>query len=436
MVLAYIPYRGMMAPTEEKATTASFRYFFERMIPMLKSAIWKNPIVVGFALASLFSDMGHELVSSLTPGFLTYLGAPPIALGLIEGISLFIASLAAIWGGFLASKTQPKNPLLLGYLATALKALYALVFFWPLLIIIRSIAWFGRGLRGPIRDHIIASSVDKTSYGIAFGLREALDTVGGLLGPLLAYFGLIQLGYRPLFGLSVLPGIIAMLVVLALPIHKTRNLQTVNDHRTQTKNIFTLPPIYKRLLLTDTLYAMASIAPTFYILFAVKSEVAQQGLLNATLFSLLLYVWFNLIYAISAYVLGFLSDRSSPRRVLVMGYAILCLSLTGFALNPHGLIEIGCLLTGVGIATGAQDASQKSFISQAVRVQNRGQALGIHAASLGLGNLVGSLCIGILWTQISSTVAFATLAIFAFIATVLMLAWVNTTSQYDTFLSE
>ena len=184
--------------------------------------VWWNRTVIGFSLGSLFSDMGHEWVTSLTPGFLALLGAPPIALGLIEGVSGAGLSFASLWGGRRADKTSNRFPYVaVGYAATVLKALYGFVGFWPWLILIRTVGWLGRGMRGPMRDTLIADTVPAAAYGRALGVRESMDTLGAVIGPLLGAFFLARVGYRHLFFWSAIPAILSFLAILVF----------IRDHR-------------------------------------------------------------------------------------------------------------------------------------------------------------------------------------------------------------
>jgi MFS family permease len=125
------------------------------------------------------------MITALLPGFLVLLGAPAIALGVIEGVSNFAQSVAELWGGREADRVPSRvSWLQAGYAATALKAAIALVPSWGWIVLIRTVAWLRRGVRGPMRDALIADDVPQESWGKAYGFREALDTIGAFLGPL------------------------------------------------------------------------------------------------------------------------------------------------------------------------------------------------------------------------------------------------------------
>ncbi len=143
---------------------------------------WRTHNVWTFSLGSMFSDWGHEMVTALMPGFLAALGAPPIALGVTEGVSNLVQAWAAVWGGRVSDRDPRRHRVLIaGYTLTGLKALIAAVYWWPWVVVLRTVGWAGRGARGPIRDAYIAEEVAQDQVGKAYGLREAFDT-GRLIG--------------------------------------------------------------------------------------------------------------------------------------------------------------------------------------------------------------------------------------------------------------
>ena len=153
-----------------------------------ESKRWLTRGVLGIGLASLFSDWGHEAATSILPAFLASLGAPAIALGIIEGVSDGLASFAKLLGGWIADRPGWRRPTgIIGYLATGISTFaYAFAGSWPVVLLLRSAGWAGRGSRGPSRDALLADAVTPTQVGRAFGFERAMDTVGAVIGPLCA----------------------------------------------------------------------------------------------------------------------------------------------------------------------------------------------------------------------------------------------------------
>ena len=152
---------------------------------------WMNRTVAGAGITSALGDFCYETTTVILPGFLAVLSIPAAALGLIEGIADAVASFTKMVSGYIADKLGHRELLVLvGYgLAPVGQALIALALGWPLILLGRVLSWFGKGLRGPLRDAIVIQAVHPTTRGRAFGFHRAADTVGAVLGPLL---GVVQ----------------------------------------------------------------------------------------------------------------------------------------------------------------------------------------------------------------------------------------------------
>ena len=175
---------------------------------------WLTRGVLGIGLASLFSDWGHEAATSILPAFLASLGAPAVALGIIEGVSDGLSSFAKLAGGWIADRPSLRKPTgIIGYLATGVSTFaYAFAHSWPAILVSRALGWVGRGSRGPSRDTLLADSVSADQAGRAFGFERAMDTLGAVLGPLCATALLGVLGARGVLMWAALPGVVAAAV--------------------------------------------------------------------------------------------------------------------------------------------------------------------------------------------------------------------------------
>ena len=167
---------------------------------------------------SLLSDTGHEMITTLLPGFLAVLGASAATLGAVEGIADSASSFVKLWSGWLSDRLGHRKPMaVVGYCLTgATNGLFALAHGWPLVLTSRTCGWLGRGFRTPLRNAILAGSVPAEARGKAFGLERAGDTIGAIIGPLLAvgllaYFhgrmGRPDIPFRIVFLISVIPGL-------------------------------------------------------------------------------------------------------------------------------------------------------------------------------------------------------------------------------------
>jgi MFS family permease len=184
---------------------------------------WLNRTTLGISLASLLSDVSHELATAVLPAFLVNLGAGPAALGWIEGSADGLSAVAKLWGGVAADRVRRRKPLAsIGYLVTAVgtAGIGLCASAWQVLVC-RVVAWIGRGSRSPARDVLMAEGSSPEAHGRAFGMERAGDAAGAVLGPLLAMF-LLARGVEPrhLMLVSLAPGLLAFLAIAWLVVER------------------------------------------------------------------------------------------------------------------------------------------------------------------------------------------------------------------------
>jgi len=214
---------------------------------MIEEAVntrWLNRNVIGMGLTSLLSDASHEMATAVLPSFLVVIGAPPSALGFIEGVSDAISSFVKLWGGWISDRLGRRKTLAtVGYVLTGVAmASFAFATTWVLVLVGRVIGWFGRGFRGPIRDAMLADSVDPSVRGKAFGFHRFGDTLGAIVGPLIGVW-LLEIWqpramldqsqpFRNIFLITLIPGILSAVAFAAMTVEKRRaanhQLLTIN----------------------------------------------------------------------------------------------------------------------------------------------------------------------------------------------------------------
>src|SRR5277367_2690903 len=175
---------------------------------------WLNRTVLGVGLTSLFSDWSHETATAVLPAFLAAIGAGPAWLGLIEGIADGLSSFTKLAAGYFTDRLKHRKPLaIFGYAVTAFStASFAFATQAYQVLIGRTAAWLGRGVRSPAKKALLAADVSPSAYGRAFGLERLMDTVGAIAGPLTALW-LLKItnhNYRAVFLWTLLPGMIAV----------------------------------------------------------------------------------------------------------------------------------------------------------------------------------------------------------------------------------
>ncbi len=381
---------------------------------------WLTPGVLGIGLASLFSDWGHEAATSLLPAFLASLGAPAVALGIIEGIADGLSSFAKLAGGWIADRPLWRKPTgIAGYSATALTTFaYALAQSWPFLLLMRGLGWIGRGGRSPSRDALLADNAAGERVGRAFGFERAMDTFGAVLGPLCATLLVGTLGIRETIRWTLLPGLMAA-VAFAFLVPASKR---VEGHRAPSiaSSFRQLPKEYWRLLAGVFAHGIGAVAPTLLILRATQALTPTHGAARAAAISVALYTFHNLMSAAISYPAGALGDRIGKKNLLALGYGVGVAAYVGFAIAPPA-VSVFMLLFGVaGIHDAFQQSLEKSAASELLPGNIRGSGFGVLATANGIGDSISSIVVGALWSAVSVTAGFAYAAVFCAIGSFLV----------------
>jgi MFS family permease len=358
--------------------------------------------VLGIGLASLFSDTGHEMATAALPGFLTVLGAPPVVLGVIEGVADAALSASKVAGGILADRpnSDRRRIAAAGYVVTGLGyGSFAFAGSWPIVAAGRAIAWSARGLRTPARESLLAGAVPPEYLGRAFGVERAGDSIGAIAGPLIAAALIGAVGFRSLFAISFIPAVFAALSVLLLAREAPRILEGAHHHGLTVRGLATAPAQFRSLLAGVGLYGLGNFSATLLILRATQILIGT-GKSNATAASIavLLYTAHNAANAAAAYPAGALADRVGRRLILAWGIGLFALSCAMFAFSPTGIPVLAVLFVMVGASTALVETAQGSHTAELLPESVRGRGFGLVGLIDGVGDLVSSVVVGTLWT--------------------------------------
>jgi MFS family permease len=376
--------------------------------------------VLAIGLADCMADFNYEMVLSILPLFLTAgLGAPVYTIGLVEGVADGSSAAVRVWSGWFSDRIAWRKRLAVaGYGGTVagLGAL-GLVSAWPLVVVARGVAWVGRGLRQPVRSSMLAGSVDRAHFGKAFGFHEALDTLGALLGPTVA-FVLLATGrsFQTVFWVAILPGLLAVTFFALL----TRDPRPAASLR-QPGSRRDLPAAFWRLLLPVTVFGLGNFAPAFFTLRAAEMLQPELPRPAALTGAVLFYLGHQAIGAAVSFPGGWLADRIGRVPILVLAYVSFGLAC-GVAIFGHGPLALALLAVPVGIQAPLVVAMESSVVSSLVPERVSGTAFGILAGVNGAADLLSSVAVGVLWTVLGAPTALALGAALAVAAAALLIA--------------
>ncbi|HEY7802493.1 MAG TPA: MFS transporter [Dehalococcoidia bacterium] len=378
------------------------------------AGVSRNVIVLGFV--SLFADVSSEMVYPIIPLFLrTTLGAPVLAVGVIEGVAESTASVLNFIFGWLSDKFSRRLPFtFFGYSMTAIaKPGLAAATIWPFVLLARFVDRAGKGVRGAPRDALIAVSTAPATRGRSFGLHRSMDTTGAIVGPLIAIGLLAWFGghnYRPIFLVAFIPGVIS--VVLLLFVREAR-------HRPSGEP---LPPLlsfrgYDRRFLifvgVTLLFSFGNSSDAFLVLRARNVGLGATAVVFA-------YVLYNISYALLSFPAGGKSDTIGRRPLLIAGFVIFALVYAGFA-AARTTWNVWVLFVIYGAYIAFTDGVGKAYVSDLVPRGRRGSALGLYTASTGVMLLFSSIIGGALWDAFGPATTFIFGAATAGLAALLLL---------------
>ena len=325
---------------------------------------WLNRNVLGIGIADLAADANYEMVFAVLPLFITAgLGAPALAVGLVEGIADGSSALVKLWSGWYSDRIAWRKRLAVGGYGTTVFGLGLLVAitFWPQVIVARALAWMGRGLRQPIRSAMLAGSVGRSDLGKAFGFHEALDTAGALIGPAIAFILLAAGGsFRTVFWVALIPGVVCIVLFAVL----TRDPR---HERAQPVSLrVPLPKGFWRLMIPVAMFGTGNFATAFFTLRAaqmVQPELSHAAALSAAVG---FYLAHNAVGATVSFPAGWLSDRIGKAPVLAAAYATFAAACV-VAIFGHGFIALGFLALLVGAQNPVVSSVESSLTSSLVK---------------------------------------------------------------------
>lgn len=339
--------------------------------------------------------MIYPLLPFLVVGILA---APPVVLGVVEGVAEAVAGITKYVAGRWSDRRGRKPFIASGYGLAALgKVLVASATVWPTVLLGRSVDRFGKGIRGAPRDALIAQSVPREDLGKAFGFHRAGDTLGAVIGPLIALLALTILNgdIRAALWWAVIPAVLS--VGLTLAIRERRRTATgavpsaPKPQRRLAVRKSPLPASFWRVTGVLAMIALINFPDALLLL-----RAADLGMSPTTV--VLVYVVFNLVYTVTSFPAGLLADRWHPALVYALGLLAFGTAYLGLGLTEsHALAWL--FLGLYGLFPGMTDGVGKAWISRVSHEELRGRAQGVYQALINASILCAGLWAGLLWNS-------------------------------------
>jgi MFS family permease len=379
----------------------------------LPTAIW----ALGFC--SLFMDASSELIHSLLPVFMVNtLGASMVTVGLVEGVAEATAAITKVFSGALSDYLGKRKFLLvLGYALAALtKPMFPLATSIGWVFTARCVDRIGKGIRDAPRDALVADITPAQLRGAAYGLRQALDSVGALVGPLLALGLMIWLAnkIRAVMWIGALPAFIAVALLIIYVREPGKRTAKGPKSPLTLAAARQLSVRYWLVVLLGGVFTLARFSEAFLVLRA-QNVGLKLGYVPIVM------IVMNLFYAGAAYPAGAAADRVSHRALLLLGLGLLIAAdfVLAFAASPL-LVLAGAALWGLHMAF-TQGLLSK-LVADTAPAELRGTGFGIFNLVSGGALLLASVIAGGLWSSRGPSATFLTSAVFAVVSVIGLLA--------------
>jgi len=359
-----------------------------------KRPAWLTRNVKVLCGVSFLQDAASELLYPILPIFLTVvLGAPPAAVGAIEGAAEGAASITKVAAGRLADRFARRPLIGAGYgLAAVGKLLIALATAWPLVLVARVTDRLGKGMRGAPRDALLVEGVPAGQRGRVFGLHRAADTAGAVVGPLvgLVLYEALDHRLRPLFWIAVIPAVASVALVAAVRDPRAGGRTGGSPTRVATRTPWrSLPRPYWRVLTVLLVFNLVNFPDALLLLRAHDLGLSTAGVVGA-------YAVYNLVYAALSYPAGALSDRLPRPLVFAAGLLFFAVGYLGLGLihTPWAVFVVLPLYGGFAACT---DGVGKAWISTLVPDHQQGSAQGLYQGATGAAVLLAGVWAGLAW---------------------------------------
>ena len=369
----------------------------------------------------MLTDTASEMLYPIMPIYLKTIGFSVVLIGILEGVAEATAGLSKGYFGKLSDTSGRRVPFVqIGYAFSAISKPMMAVFIYPLWIFFaRTIDRFGKGIRTGARDAILSDEATPQTKGKIFGFHRSMDTLGAVIGPLLALIYLYYYpgNYKTLFYIAFAPGLLAVIASFLL-----KDKSRTADKPKTSVSLFSFlhywkesPPAYKKLVAGLLVFTLFNSSDVFLLLKAKETGLNDTAVIGV-------YIFYNLIYALSAFPVGILADRIGLKTIFVTGLALFSAVYFGMAINTNIYLFFGLFFL-YGIYAAATEGISKAWISNITNKKDTATAIGTFSGLQSICTMLASSLTGLIWFQFGAKTAFTltaivTLMVFAYFFTI------------------
>ncbi|HAP01411.1 MAG TPA: MFS transporter [Bacteroidetes bacterium] len=363
--------------------------------------ITRNVLIL--SLISLFNDASSEMLIPVMPLFLKSIGYTTVIIGILEGLAEATAGLSKIYFGNISDFLGKRSRLVqLGYaMSSVAKSLPGLSGFIGVIFSSRMLDKLGKGVRTGARDAMLSDEAAPENKGAVFGFRSALDSIGAAIGPALALWFLIYFpeNYQTLFLLAFIPA--AITLTLTFAIREKKILPSGKQKPTLIQSFLywkKSTAAYRKIIAPLLLFALVNSSDAFLLLMLKWHGMSDTQVL-------LIYIFYNLVYASLSFPLGIIADKIGLKKMLVFGMVLYAIAY-GSMSAPHSIVEYVIIFFIYGIYQAATDGVSKALITNLVPNTETASAIGFFEGTKSICILICNIVAGFVWLHLGAPVVF------------------------------
>jgi MFS family permease len=387
----------------------------------LTRTIWLLSII------SMFADVASEMLYPIIPIYLKTIGFSVVLIGILEGVAEATAGLSKGYFGRLSDQTGRRVPFVqIGYFLSNISKPMMVVFVYPFWVFMaRTFDRMGKGIRTGARDAMLSDEATESTKGMVFGFHRSMDTLGAVIGPLLALLFLYYYPgqYKVIFLLSFIPGIFAILITFFL-----KESKHLVKNTTSQKRLFSFihywkesPILYRKVVVGFLVFALFNSSDFFLLLKATQAGLSDTWVIG-------IYVFYNLIYAIFSLPLGILADKIGLKKIFISGLLLFAIVYFGISIStsPYYFIAIFFLY---GLFAAATEGISKAWISNITAKKDTATAIGTFAGFQSIATMLASSIAGIIWYNIGAAATFLVTACMTIIVVLYFIIFIPNTNR-------